>query len=127
MFESSTFVTKTVSGSGDVQFNGLTPGDGYYLIFSGDTVENSSKTESVRPGLTTYDTVYMPLRPAPADYSGIIYLGTILGGLGIVTAAIVYRTRSRRDSSHRPGRGRRTRTRAFSRHVAEPVSAFRAF
>jgi hypothetical protein len=124
---STPFVTKTVSGSGDVQFNGLTPGDGYYLIFSGDTVENSSKTESVRPGLTTYDTVYMPLRPAPADYSGIIYLGTILGGLGIVTAAIVYRTRSRRDSSHRPGRGRRTRTRAFSRHVAEPVSAFRAF
>jgi len=95
------FVTKTIGASGDVQFNGLTPGNGYYLTFSGDTVENASKTESVQPGLTTYDTVYMPLRPPPADYSGIVYLSTILGGLGIVTAAIVYRMRSRRDDSSR--------------------------
>jgi|GEM_PF-4526158 len=96
------FVTKTIDNAGGVQFGGLTPGGSYYLVFSGDAVENYSKTEMVQPGLTTYDTVYMSLRPAPADYGGLIYIGTILGGLGLVAAAIVYKKRSDKSRSSRP-------------------------
>jgi len=70
---SSPFVKGTIGEGGDVTFKGLTPGNNYYLTFSGNTVENYSKTESVQPGFTTYDTVYLSLRPSPADYSGIIY------------------------------------------------------
>jgi hypothetical protein len=95
------FVTKIVGAAGDVHLSGFTPGSSYYLTFFGDTVENYSKTELIQPGLTTYDTVYLPLRPAPADYGGLIYLGTILGGLAIVSAAIVYKMRSDRNGSSR--------------------------
>jgi PKD repeat protein len=96
------FVTKTIDNAGGVQFSGLSPGGSYYLIFSGDAVENSSKTELVQPGLTTYDTVYMSVKPGPADYGGLIYVGTILGGLGLVTAAVVYKKRSDKSRSSRP-------------------------
>jgi len=107
---SAPFVTKIVGAGGDVQFNGLTPGSSYYLTFSGDTVESFSKTELIEPGLTTYDTVYMTEKSPPPDYSGLIYLGTILGGLGIVSAAIVYKMRSHReDSSRRSSRKARLR------------------
>jgi len=107
---STPFVTKTVGASGDVQFNGLTPGSSYYLTFSGDTVDSYSKTELIEPGLTTYDTVYMTEKSPPADYSGLIYLGTTLGGVGIVSAAIVYKMRSRREEpSRRSGRKARVR------------------
>jgi len=107
---SNPFATKAVGASGDVQFNGLIPGSSYYLTFSGDTVESFSKTELVEPGLTTYDTVYLTEKAPPADYSGLIYLGTILGGLGIVLAAIIYKTRSRRvDSSRRSSRKGKSR------------------
>jgi len=99
---STPFLAKTIDNAGGVQFSGLTPGGSYYLTFSGDTVENYSKTELVEPGLTTYDTVYMTMRLPPPDYSGLIYIGTILGGLGLVTAAIVYKTRSDRRKASRP-------------------------
>ena len=99
---SAPFVTKIIDNAGGVQFSGLTPGGSYYLTFSGDTIENYSKTELVQPGLTTYDSVYVTLRPAPADYSGLIYIGTIVGGLGIVTGAIVYKMRSDRKRASRP-------------------------
>ena len=107
---SNPFITKTVGAGGDVQFNGLTPGSSYYLTFSGDTVDSYSKTELIEPGLTTYDTVYMTEKSPPPDYSGLIYLGTTLGGVGIVSAAIVYKMRSRReDPSHRSRRKSRIR------------------
>jgi len=98
---SNPFITKTVGAGGDVQFNGLTPGSSYYLTFSGDTVDSYSKTELIEPGLTTYDTVYMTEKSPPPDYSGLIYLGTILGGLGIVSAAIIYKMRARREEPSR--------------------------
>ena len=104
------FVEKAVGGDGTVQFNMLTPSDSYYLTFSGDTVENYSKTESVQPGLTSRDTVFLTLKPPPPDYSGIIYLGTILGGLSIVAGAIIYKRRSfKTGSSNHSGRKAKTR------------------
>jgi len=107
---STPFISKTVGASGDLQLNGLSPGSSYYLTFSGDTVESYSKTELIEPGLTTYDTVYMTEKSPPPDYSGLIYLGTILGGLGIVSAAIIYKMRSRReDSSRRPSQKTKVR------------------
>lgn len=102
---STPFVKKTVNQDGSIQFNALAPSDNYYLTFSGDTVENSSKTESVLPGWTRLDTVFLTLKPPPADYSGIIYLGTILGGLAIVAGAIIYKKRSlKTGSSNHSGR-----------------------
>ncbi len=105
------FVNKAIDHGGNVQFNGLTPGPNYYLTFSGPTVENNSKTESILPGWTTQDTVYLSLRSPPPDYSGIVYIGTILGGLGLATAAIIYKKRfSPNESGH--GSNRRSKRRA---------------
>jgi PKD domain-containing protein len=106
VFNSSSFTTpfvkKTVNQDGSIQFNALAPSDNYYLTFSGETVDNFSKTESVLPGWTSLDTVFLTLKPPPPDYSGIIYLGTILGGLGIVAGAIIYKKRNLKagSSSH---------------------------
>jgi PKD domain-containing protein len=106
VFNSSSFTTpfvkKTVNQDGSIQFNALAPSDNYYLTFSGDTVDNFSKTESVLPGWTSLDTVFLPLKQPPPDYSGIIYLGTILGGLGVVAGAIIYKKRNlkARSSGH---------------------------
>ncbi len=93
------FVKKTVSQDGSIQFNALAPSDSYYLTFSGETVDNFSKTESVLPGWTSLDTVFLTLKQPPPDYSGIIYLGTLLGGLGIVAGAIIYKKRNLKAGS----------------------------
>lgn len=90
---STPFAKRVVSAGGNVRFNSLVPG-GYYLTFSASGFDNMSKTETVKPGLTTMDTVYLNQTPQPADYSGLIYVGSILGALGAVTVAIVYTRRS---------------------------------
>jgi hypothetical protein len=95
------FVTKLITVAGEVQFNGLSPSDTYYLTFSGQGYDNMSKTESVKPGWTTMDTIYLNQTPPPPDYSGFIYIGSILGALGAVTALIVYKTRSNKNETSR--------------------------
>ncbi len=93
---SSPFLNKIVDQTGGAAFRGLKP-DSYVLKFSGPTIQNLFRTEDVTPGWTTQDTVYVienfPPSPPP-DYSGIISVGTILGGLGIFTGAMVVRRRS---------------------------------
>ena len=86
------FKSKLIDNAGNVQFSGLSPGN-YYLTFSGANVENSSKTEPVSAGLTKFDSIYLTTKSPVSDNSGLVYIGTILGGLGIVTAAIIYNKR----------------------------------
>lgn len=83
------FVSKMSNEAGGVTFDGLAPGN-YYLTFLGVGVVNSSRSERVIPGWTTRDTVYVALVPPPPDYSGLIYIGAIVGALAVVTGAIVY-------------------------------------
>jgi PKD domain len=109
------FVIRATDQVGGVLVGQLTPGD-YYLSFSGQGIVNSSKTENVRPGMTRMDTVYLSMVPPPQDYSGLIYLGTILGGVAIVAGAIVYQ---KRKSSNRASKSQvrgtvKTRTKNFS-------------
>lgn len=90
------FFNGTTDGFGYARFNGMTPGD-YYLTFTGQGIQSSFRTETVIPGYTTQDVVHISPVPSTPDYSGIIYLGTILGGLGIVTVVIILqRARSRK-------------------------------
>jgi PKD domain-containing protein len=91
------FATNTTST--EAVFKGLSPSSSYYLSFSGAAVENFSKTEIVRPGLTTQDSVYLTLKPPPADYSGLIYAGSLVAALGVVGGAIVYQKRSSKNKS----------------------------
>ena len=91
------FATNT-TGS-EVVFKGLSPSSSYYVSFAGATVEDFSKTEIVRPGLTTLDSVYLTLKPPPADYSAFIYAGSLVAALGILTGAIVYQKRSSKNKS----------------------------
>ena len=83
----------------EVVFKGLSPSSSYYVSFAGATVEDFSKTEIVRPGLTTLDSVYLTLKPPPADYSAFIYAGSLVAALGILTGAIVYQKRSSKNKS----------------------------
>ncbi len=91
------FATNT-TGS-EVVFKGLSPSSSYYVSFAGATVEDFSKTEIVRPGLTTLDSVYLTLKPPPADYSAFIYAGSLVAGLGILGGAIVYQKRPSKNKS----------------------------
>jgi PKD repeat protein len=105
MFNSSSsstpFQTQTINEAGGVTFNNLSPGD-YYLTFSGVGFVTSSKTENVLPGFTSMDTIYLDSTPASADYSGLIYLGSILSGLGVVGGVLVYQRRRSSSRSRKP-------------------------
>ena len=94
---------KTIGQNGEVRFGQLTPGDGYYLTFSGPGLVNTSVTEKVIPGWTTMDTVYMSYLPSAQNYGDLIYAGTIIAGLAIIAAAIVYQ---KRKASRRSGKVR---------------------
>jgi PKD domain len=102
---SAPFTTLTVAPNGNVQFNSLSQSNTYYLTFIAQGYQNLSKTESVKPGWTTMDTIYLTPTPAPADYSGLIYIASILGALGVVAAAIIYAKRpSRNKQARRPAK-----------------------
>ena len=96
----SPFSKQTISKIGDVTFSNLSPGD-YHVTFSGPGFVTMSKTEKVIPGFTVTDTVYIQSTPRSPDYSGLVYLASILGGIGILTAAIIYQ---KRKSSSQPGK-----------------------
>ncbi len=89
----------TNATSTEAVFKGLSPSSSYHLSFSGAAIEDFSKTESVRPGLTTQDSVYLTLKPPPSDYSGLIYAGSLVAGVGIIAGAIVYQKRSSKNKS----------------------------
>jgi hypothetical protein len=109
LFNSSSsplFANKTVNGAGEAVFARLAPGS-YYLTFSGQGIVSASVSERVVPGWTTRDTVYVTLVAVnpPANYGGLIYAGTILGGVGVVAVAFVYQKRKASRTVKRKGRG----------------------
>ncbi len=116
------FYNKTTDLSGTVIFTRLTPGD-YVVKVSGASLVNQSKMESVQAGWQSMDTVYLtriiPLSTTrPPDYAGLIYLGSILGGLAVFGMLFFRRRlRGRRDEEPEaaraaPRRSGRTRTRS---------------
>ncbi len=93
--------------TGEFVFRGLRPGS-YFLIVNGTSFVEQSKMENIVAGWTVQDTVYLqrvtpPSRPP--DYSGIIFVGSMLGGLGIFATAIVLK---RRSSNNRRGDQKRS-------------------
>ena len=91
-FISTPFARKTIDNFGQVQFNGLIPGT-YSVVLSGQTVIKSSRTETIGPGWTTRDTVLLTPVTPPPDYSWLVYVIPLVGGLGILTTVAVMRKR----------------------------------
>ena len=91
-YSATPFTTQTVNGRGQTTFSGLAPGT-YYLSFSGQGWQNSSRTEKIMPGWTTTDTIYLFGLPSAPNYSGLIYLGALLSGIAVVAGAFVYQKR----------------------------------
>lgn len=91
---------KTIDNQGRVNFTSLSPAD-YLLKFSGAGYQDSSKTETVKPGLTTPDNVYLLFVPPPVPnyVGGIVLVSVIVTGLGLGTVAFVVRKRRIRQAS----------------------------
>jgi PKD repeat protein len=94
----SPFATQTINQAGGVIFANLLPGS-YYLTFSGQGFVSSSKNLMVLAGFTLTETIYLTPAPSPVNYSGLIYLGTILGGLAAVAGVFFFERRRSRSSS----------------------------
>ena len=109
---STPIFNQTTDGNGLATIIRLLPGT-YYLTYSGQGIVPGSKSETVIPGFTQQDTIFVTLVPRLPDYSGIIYLGTILGGLAAVTAVIIYQkarsARKRRKTIVRSSKNARAR------------------
>jgi hypothetical protein len=78
------------SGTGDVSFVGLSAGV-YVLTFSGASIENYSRTETVSAGLTTPVTVYLTLIPTPQSYVAEIFYGALAVAVGLLAGVIILR------------------------------------
>ncbi len=93
-------LNKTISNGGQANFTSLSSGS-YFLKFSGSGYQDSSKTETVDPGLTTVDNVYLLSTPIPPqNLTGIIILvAVIIVGLIFGTTAFIVRRRRLRSSS----------------------------
>ena len=91
-YSSVPFSVQVINGVGQTTFRSLAPGN-YYLSFSGPGWQNFSRTETVKPGWTTTDTIYMFGIPSAPNYSGLIYLGALLSGIGVVGGAFFYQKR----------------------------------
>jgi hypothetical protein len=103
--QTSAFVSR-VATLGNVTFTGLVPGN-YQAKFSGSGVMNSTRTESVTPGWTNLDTVYLDLVPAPPNYGGVIFLGSLLAAVVVFLGFLVFR--GRRTRKLRPAKSKRLR------------------
>lgn len=99
-YSSIPFSSQAINRIGQTTFSKLAPGN-YYLSFSGPGWQNFSRTETVKPGWTTTDTVYLFGFSSAPNYSGLIYLGALLSGIGIVAGAFVYQ---KRKSSTQPAK-----------------------
>lgn len=118
---------KTIGPTGDVRFGQLTPGNGYYLTFAGQGLVSTSATEKIIPGWTTMDTVYMSQVPSAPFYGDLIYAGTIVAGLAIIAAAIIFQKRraSRRSQKGRSRAATGSKTRLNTRMSSlETLSVF---
>jgi hypothetical protein len=108
----SPFKNVTTNGAGSVTFTSLVPGS-YYLNFSGPNVKGQRIVENVIGGWLQQDTVYimvdtiLPPTPLP-NYSGLIYLSSILAFLTVLATGIVLKRR--RDKEKRRFRGPRQRS-----------------
>ena len=93
-------LNKTISNGGQVNFTSLSSGS-YFLKFSGSGYQDYSKTETVDPGLTTVDNVYLLSTPIPPqNLTGLIILvAVIIVGLVFGTIAFIVRRRRLRSSS----------------------------
>lgn len=103
--QSSAFVSR-VATLGNVTFTGLVPGS-YQARFSGTGVINSTRTESVTPGWTNLDTVYLDLVPPTPNYGGIIFLGSLAAAIFVFLGFLVFRWR--RTRRLRPAKSKRLR------------------
>lgn len=102
---------KTTDFSGGASFRGLSPGQ-YVLLFSGGGLQAPSPAKfTVSAGLISMDTLYLNfVDPVPpSDLSGIIFIGTVVGGVALVAvAAFLKRRQSKRlAASPKPSRSKR--------------------
>ncbi len=94
--------TKTAIDRG-VVFSGLKPGT-YKVDIAGGTVISSSKQETVIAGWTTWDVAYLSPKPQSTvvDWSSIIFVSTLAGGLFLGALAIFLGRRQRRRKAKPP-------------------------
>jgi len=94
------FLNKTISNGGQATVTSLSSGS-YFLKFSGAGYQDSSKTETVDPGLTTVDNVYLLSAPSPQqNLTGlVILLGVVMAGLVFGSVAFIVRRRRLRSIS----------------------------
>jgi PKD domain len=88
------FASQSPNEAGGVTFDSLTPHN-YTLTFSGGGFEDASKTETVIPGWTTMDTIYLTQIPPSQNNSGLIYAGAIVAASGAFAGALIYQRRKR--------------------------------
>jgi PKD domain-containing protein len=87
------FAERTADASGGFSFGQLSPGT-YLLKFSGPNIDDYSKSETVIAGWTMMDTVYLNVKIAPPDYSGIVYLASTLAAVGVTFGLILWKKRT---------------------------------
>ena len=94
------FLNKTINNGGQVNATSLSSGS-YFLKFSGAGYQDSSKTESVDPGLTTVDNVYLLFAPSPQQNltALVILLGVVMAGVVFGSVAFIVRRRRLRSIS----------------------------
>jgi hypothetical protein len=105
----SPFERAITSPAGVVLLANLVPGL-YSIDFSGQNVVAGHRvTEKVIGGWETADTVYIIVDtpPVPPDYSGIVFIASILAGVTLFTVAIILKRRSDRRKL-KPGMPRRS-------------------
>lgn len=85
--------------NGEVVSHNLSPGN-YTVRFLGPTVLNSTKVETVFPGITYQDYIFLTVLSLPPDNggSGWILVWIFLGGLAAMAVAIVVKRRTFRRS-----------------------------
>jgi hypothetical protein len=95
-----------MSSTTDASFAGLTPGV-YDLTFTGASIENYSRTETVSPGLTTQDTVHLTLIPTPQSYVAEIFYGALAVAVGLLAGVIILRRVRARKNVRSAGKSKR--------------------
>jgi len=86
-----------------VTFLSLKPGT-YNLKIYGGNVENLTRSETIPAGLQVLDTAYVTVDlppPLPPNYSDLIFIASLLLGIGLMLALIAYKLvkQRRRDST----------------------------